>query len=76
MDEQLSGADLDRQFRVPGADEEDNVPSNGLDLPHDDSTVIKANVLSNLLESLDAQEGSKGPIQTMLTEISASKNSE
>jgi len=77
MDEQLSSADLDRQFRVPGVDDEDNdVPSDGMDLPHDDPTVIKANVLSNLLESLDAQEGSKGPIQTMLTEISSSKKSE
>jgi hypothetical protein len=71
MDEQLSAADLDRQFRVPGADDS----SDDLDLPHDDPAVIKANVLSNLLESLDAQEGGKGPVQTMLTEMTPGNSS-
>jgi len=76
MDDQLSAADLDRQFRVPGADdEEEHGSGDDLDLPHDNPAVIKANVLSNLLESLDAQDGGKGPVQTMLTEMAPGNSS-
>jgi len=74
MDDQLSAADVDRQFRVPDHEEEHG-SSDDLDLPHDDPAVIKANVLSNLLESLDAQEGVKGPVQTMLTEMAPGNSS-
>jgi len=59
MDDQLATQDLDRDFSVG----EHNVK-----LPHGDPAATKANVLSNILESLDAQGGSSGPASIMLRE--------
>ena len=60
MDDQLATQDLDRDFSVG----EHNVK-----LPHGgDPAAAKANVLSNILESLDAQGGSSGPASIMLRE--------
>ena len=67
MDAELVGEDLDRTFKVPSTNENDDSPMT--ELPFDDPTAIQSNVLSNLLESLDAQDGKPGPISTMLNEM-------
>jgi len=81
MDAELAGEDLDRSFKVPTTsptdDDNDNRdPSRKTDtdrmdeeLAYDDPTAIQANVLSNLLESLDAQNGKQGPVTTILNEM-------
>jgi len=70
MDEQLAGTDLDRGFKVPGGE---NGSEDTPQLSFDDPTAIKANVLSNLLESLDAQGGNAGPVSTLLSEASENR---
>ena len=73
MDAELVGEDLDRTFKVPSTNENDDSNISEVDpmteLPFDDPTAIQSNVLSNLLESLDAQDGKPGPISTMLNEM-------
>ena len=60
MDNQLATKDLDRDF---------SVGEHHVKLPHGgDPAVAKANVLSNVLESLDAQGGSSGPASIMVRE--------
>jgi len=78
MDVELAGEDLDRTFKVPtdstnGNDEDNTINTDAAltkdELPFDDPTAIQANVLSNLLESLDAQNGQAGPVTTILNEM-------
>lgn len=42
-------------------------------LSPDDPTAMKAKILSNLLESLDSQGGSSGPVSTLLAEMQGSR---
>lgn len=65
MDEELEIATADRTFI-----DEDAQLSN---LPLNDPAVIKANAISNLMQSLDSQEGASGPISTILREAQNSK---
>lgn len=71
MDAELAGENLDRTFRVPSVRDVSNKPNMDTDeeLPFDDPTAIQSNVLSNLLESLDAQDGKPGPVSTILNEM-------
>lgn len=71
MDEELRGEDLDRTFKVPQtSDKADQVGvDNGSELAFDDPTAIKSNVISNILESLDAQDGKSGPVSNILNEM-------
>ena len=71
MDEELLGEDLDRTFKVPQtSDKADQVGDcNGSELAFDDPTAIKSNVISNILESLDAQDGKSGPVSNILNEM-------
>lgn len=70
MDEELVGEELDRTFKVAAVSDKD-VEADGAhdELPFDDPTAIQSNVLSNLLESLDAQDGNPGPFTTILKEM-------
>jgi hypothetical protein len=70
MDEQLAGEELEREFKVPGEEGGDigGQDKDKVKLSFDDPTAIKASVLSNILESLDAQGGSSGPAMTLLAE--------
>lgn len=63
MDEQLSAKDSDRLLNIEGSD---------IALPLSDPAAIRANVISNLLESLEAQEGHPGPVTTIFMEESTS----
>jgi hypothetical protein len=65
MDEELEIATADRTF----TDEDARLHN----LPSNDPAVIKANVISNLMQSLDSQEGASGPISTILREAQNSK---
>lgn len=65
MDEELADKELDRRFKFPDAH---NI-SDDAALPFDDPTAIQSNVLSNLLESLEAQDGNAGPVSTILGEM-------
>ncbi len=76
MDAELAGEDLDRSFKVPTNSDNDGDDNKNTDtnttkkeLPYDDPTAIQANVISNLLESLDAQNGKQGPVTTILNEM-------
>lgn len=76
MDEQLSATDPDRKLKVFDAHNDRGNDNEDLDLPFDDPAAIKANVISNLLESLDAQEGNSGPVTTIFSEVSKSDNTD
>jgi hypothetical protein len=65
MDQELSENDPDRTLRIQ---ENGTDSTKDIGLPFNDPMAIKANVISNLLESLDAQEGSSGPVRTMFAE--------
>jgi len=68
MDEQLIGSELEREYNVSIQDgHETSSEMNGL--VADDPTAINASVLSNLLESLDAQGAASGPVSTLFTEV-------
>lgn len=59
MDEQLLDLDSDRRITI-GEGAEDKSHS-------DNPDILKANILSNLLKSLDAQVDDKGPLSTIMT---------
>jgi hypothetical protein len=65
MDEELEFHTRDRTFS------DDDAELGNLTL--NDPAVIKANVISNLMQSLDSQEGASGPISTILREARNSK---
>ena len=70
MDEELVGENLDREFKVPMEKSKSSESEKATRvLPFDDPTAMKSNILSNLLESLEAQDGSPGPVSTILKEI-------
>lgn len=72
MDEELFREDLDRTFKVPTleeGDDDEGIDIKQKDIPFDDPTAIQSNVLSNLLESLEAQDGNPGPASTILKEM-------
>ena len=82
MDEQLRNTSLDREFNIPESQDDGNDDNTGrqakrgeAQLAFDDPTVIKANVLSNLLQSLDAEGGNTGPASILMTEMSSSRTS-
>lgn len=60
MDEELEIAAADRTYS--------NEDAQLRDLPLNDPAVMKANAISNLIQSLDSQEGPLGPISTILRE--------
>ncbi len=70
MDEQLVGEELDRTFDVVG-EGEDGTGDDYIPIPIDDPTAARATVLTNILESLDAQGGSIGPVSTLLMETNS-----
>lgn len=59
MDEQLLDLDSDRRMTI----EEGTKDENHAESPD----ILKANILSNLLKSLDAQIDDKGPLSTIMT---------
>ena len=77
MDQELLGEeDVDRTFKVPNAgtaagnsEKNLNADGNNVELPFDHPTVMQSNVISNLLESLDAQNGRSGPVSNLMKEI-------
>jgi hypothetical protein len=58
MDEQLLDLDSDRRITTGEGTEDEN--------HSEDPDILKANILSNLLKSLDAQVDDKGPLSTMM----------
>jgi len=60
MDEELEIAAADRTYS--------NEDAQLRNLPLNDPAVMKANAISNLIQSLDSQEGTLGPISTILRE--------
>jgi hypothetical protein len=66
MDEQLSAKDPDRLLKIFNGVNE----GSEMELPFDEPVAMKANVISNFLESLEAQERNSGPVTTMLSEES------
>jgi hypothetical protein len=69
MDEQLSAKDPERLLKIFDGENE----RSGIELPYDDPAAIRANVISNLLESLEAQGGNSGPVTTIFSEESTTK---
>mmetsp|Transcript_19822 Transcript_19822/g.24444 ORF Transcript_19822/g.24444 Transcript_19822/m.24444 type:complete len:843 (+) Transcript_19822:131-2659(+) len=71
MDEELLEKDFDRDFKVTSVSKMDNSCDENItkDLPSEDPMTMNVNVLSNLLESLDAQDGAPGPVSTLLKEM-------
>ena len=69
MDEELVGENLDRSFKVPPTSEQGGTEADSKELPFNDPTAIQSNVLSNLLESLDAQDRNPGPVSNILKEM-------
>ena len=72
MDEELIGeSNLDRSLNLPNdnTNKSNGTGNDSKDLPFDDPTAVKSNVLSNLLESLDAQNGNAGPVSTIFKEM-------
>jgi hypothetical protein len=66
MDEQLSVKDPDRLLKIFDYSNE----GSEMELPFDEPVAMKANVISNFLESLEAQERNSGPVTTMFSEES------
>ena len=77
MDQELMGEkDVDRTFKVPTTSSTDEntlkdktTDIGDVELPFNDPTAIQSNVISNLLESLDAQDGKSGPVSNILKEM-------
>ncbi len=81
MDQELLGEkDVDRTFKVPtttsatgtaddNTEQSEDTGNDDIKLPFDDPTAIQSNVISNLLESLDAQDGKSGPVSNILKEM-------
>ncbi len=63
MDEELA----DERYQLDRGNEE--YGDDDSKLSPDDSTAMRAKVLSNILESLDSQGGAPGPISTLLSEM-------
>lgn len=62
MDRELEHRTTDRTY----SDEEMNIHALSLN----DPTVLKANAISNIIKSLESQEGAQGPVSTLFKGLS------
>jgi len=70
MDEELIHHELDRNFRDTSCD---SSCGDTLNLSSNDPIAEDMNILSNLMQSLEVQGGSTGPVSTMLDEMGIRK---